>query len=393
MIKVDYPGGLPEPDYKNFEWFYPKEPSRFNKNDLSDLLLYCSAIGSSDITIQNESPIICHIHGKLFKVTKRVISKTEVSDWITFVHGNEGAIGILNSSKPIDASYEVKPDHQRGLRIRFRVNVTSALISGHRGYQITFRTIPDQPPLISEMNLPQDIIDNICPKQGLILITGATGSGKSTLLSSIIRSIAENPTAHKKILTFEAPVEFVYDDINKPTCSISQSEIGPGKSLETFADGVRNALRRAPNIALIGEMRDHETISEGVILAMTGHLVYSTVHSNGFADTIRRMVNVFNADEKNAIAVDIINSLKMVITQLLVPSVDNKRVALREYLIFNEEIVDRLLMTEVDKLIYTSREVLKQYGQTFLQDAEKKFAEGVIDEKQLKEIRRISVNK
>ena len=232
------------------------------------------------------------------------------------------------------------------------------------------------------MNLEKEIFDNLYHKQGMIVVTGGTGSGKSTLLSSIIRYIAENPESNKKILTYESPVEFVYDEVDSPTTLVSQSEIG--KDLKDFAAGTRNALRRKPDIILIGEARDAETIGEAVTASMTGHLLYTTVHSNGFADTIRRMVNVFPEGERNSKAVDIISSLKMVISQRLVPSLDGKRVALREYVVFNENIVDELL-EDLDNLTYSCRKVLKKYGRSFLQDAQKKYDEGKISYELLQE--------
>ena len=141
------------------------------------------------------------------------------------------------------------------------------------------------------MNLPQTILDAIEPEQGVVYITGATGSGKSTLLASIIRDIAENAESHRKILTYESPIEFVYDTVEKTSSIVSQSEIP--RHLPSFAAGVRNALRRKPRLILVGEARDPETISAVMEAAMTGHPVYTTLHSNGVAETMRRLVTTF----------------------------------------------------------------------------------------------------
>ncbi len=197
-----------------------------------------------------------------------------------------------------------------------------------------------------------------------------------------------DPDAHLKILTYEAPIEYVYDDVIKPTTIISQSEIYV--HLPSFADGVRNALRRKPSIILMGEMRDKETIGEGVTASMTGHLVYGTLHSNGVADAIRRMVNVFDSAEKNARAIDILTSLKMVIAQMLLPSTDGRRVPIREYMVFTEEIVDNLLEAGVDNLTYQARKMLLLHGKTFLQDAQEKYDEGKIDIKWLNEVKKLT---
>ena len=139
----------------------------------------------------------------------------------------------------LDTHYEVRPT--RNERFRYRVNGTGCYVDGHEGIQITIRTIPAEPPSLKNLDLPQEIIDNIAPQEGVIYVTGSTGSGKSTLLAAIIKELAEAPESHRKILTYEAPIEFVYDTIVMPTAVISQSEIP--KHLPSFAAGVRNALR------------------------------------------------------------------------------------------------------------------------------------------------------
>lgn len=353
---------------------------RYYPKDLEPFFMWAVEKGASDITIQTNENIFLEIYGKKYRVTTRRLTQNEVLDFVVAMYESESAKAKLNSGEDVDFAYEVKPD--RNNKIRFRVNATSIRVEGHTGVQITARTIPSIPVHIDNMNLEKEIFDNLYHKQGMIVVTGGTGSGKSTLLSSIIRYIAENPESNKKILTYESPVEFVYDEVDSPTTLVSQSEIG--KDLKDFAAGTRNALRRKPDIILIGEARDAETIGEAVTASMTGHLLYTTVHSNGFADTIRRMVNVFQEGERNSKAVDIISSLKMVISQRLVPSLDGKRVALREYVVFNENIVDELL-EDLDNLTYSCRKVLKKYGRSFLQDAQKKYDEGKISYELLQE--------
>lgn len=367
-------------------FLYPNEPSKFSARDTEPLLIHCMKIGASDITIKTNEQVFCEIHGKQIRVTTRRLTTPELIEIIGFLYGNEGAIAQLNASQPIDDDFEIKPD--RGTRFRYRVNMTAISSHGRTGYELTLRTIPGEPPLISTMNLPKEIMDNLCPKQGMILITGATGSGKSTLLASIIRMLCEDVDGNRKILTYESPIEFVYDDIVKPSSILSQSSIP--KHIKNFAEAIRNALRRKPSVILVGEMRDKETISEGVTASMTGHLVYSTLHSNGVAEAIRRMVNSFNEEEKNARAVDIITSTKMIVSQMLLPSTDGRRVAIREYLVFNEEIMDLLLTAGTDNITQTSREVLKKFGHTFLQDAKEKFDAGLIDKFNFSKIQALS---
>lgn len=365
---------------------YPKEPPRFTGNDVEPFIKWCVDQGTSDVTIQNEEQVFCEIHGKMYRVTDRRLTRAELIEIISFIYKGDGAVSRLNGGEDVDMPWAIRLNRDEVLR--FRINMTAIFTDGHNGYQITIRTITNRAPLLETLNLPQQIINNISPKQGLIIISGATGSGKSTLLASVLDWRMRDPEANLKILTYEAPIEYVYDEVPKPTTSIAQTEIG--RHLGDFALGVRNALRRKPSIILMGEMRDKETIGEGVTASMTGHLVYGTLHSNGVADSVRRMVNVFDTEEKNSRAIDILTSLKMVIGQMLIPSTDGKRVAIREYLVFTEEIVDRLLECGVENLTYETRKVLHEHGQTFLQDAKVKLDEGLISDKWYNEIRKIT---
>ena len=309
-------------------------------------------------------------------VTSRKISNTEVGDILNYIYGSNGTTQIF-SGKDVDTHYEIRPT--RTDRYRFRVNGTGCQVEGHDGIQITVRSIPSTPPEISTLNLDEEIIKNMSPRQGTVVITGATGSGKSTLLASIIRNLLEQPESNRKMLTYESPIEFVYDMINMPTSLIAQSEIP--RHLPSFAAGVRNALRRKPGLILVGEARDPETIAAVIEAALTGHPVYTTVHSNGVADAVRRMIGTFPAEERNGRALDILETIRLIVWQQLAPSTDGKRVALREYLVFNDSIRDALLSTEVDKLAATTRKLLKQHGQPMLVDAQKKFDAGVLEER------------
>lgn len=367
-------------------FLYPNEPPRFNANDIEDFIQWTTSIDTSDVTIQNEEEIFCEIHGRMKRVTKRKLSKAEVMDIIGGIYKSDGAVAKLNGGEDVDLPWTVKVSRDKALR--YRVNMTAIFTNGHKGYSITIRTIKNRAPLLEDLNLPQEILDNISPKTGLVMIVGATGSGKSTLLASVLDWRMRDPEAHLKILTYEAPIEYVYDDVYKPSTIISQTEIG--SHLPTFEAGVRNALRRKPSIILMGEMRDRETIGEGVTASMTGHLVYGTLHANGATDAVRRMVNVFPVEEKNARAQDILSSLRLIIAQMLIPSTDGKRVPIREYLVFTDDIKEMLLEAGVDNLTYMTKKALRENGKSFLEDAMEKYNEGLISEKWLNEIKKIS---
>lgn len=321
------------------EIYYPNEPTRFAEPDFDRLLEFCVEHDASDITIQSNDRVMAEIYGKLRRITRREIKHNEVADILNFIYGPNGVAQIL-SGTDLDTHYEIRP--QRGVRHRFRVNITGCLVDGSQGIQITMRTIPADPPHIKNMQLDPTLQDALIPSQGIVVVAGATGSGKSTLLSSVMREILE--TENGKVLTYEAPIEFVYDNVESPGASISQSEIP--LHLPDFPSAVRNALRRKPEFILVGEARDKETIEAVIDAALTGHTVYTTVHSNGVADTIRRMVASFPEDERYGRTVDLISLIRVIVWQMLVPTVDGKRMALREWLVFTPDVREQLLESE-----------------------------------------------
>ncbi len=361
---------------KTSPYAFQNEPSRFAPADIDRLLVHCHEHDASDITLQTNEPIFAEIKGRLHRVTQRTLSNTEVGDLLNAIYGPNGTTQIL-TGQDVDTHYELKP--QRGSRFRYRVNGTGCQTQGHDGIQITLRTIPLEPPDLSWHQLPPEIIDALDPEDGVVYVTGSTGSGKSTLLASIIKSIIREKECHRKVLTYEAPIEFVYDRVEKHSAIVSQSEIP--RHIASFADGVRNALRRKPRLILVGEARDTETMASVIEAALTGHPVYTTLHSNGVAESIRRLVGTFPSEERDGRTIDIIETMRLIIWQKLVPTIDGGRVALREYLIFDERVRDELLSTPLDQVTEKSRELLKKYGQPMSVDAKAKFKEGLIDKR------------
>ncbi|KTD49855.1 DotB [Legionella rubrilucens] len=354
----------------------PDEPTRFTPVFMDKMLEHAESLKASDITIQTGSPIFAEVYGRLLKITNRSLSNTELGDLINSIYGPNATTQLL-SGKDIDTHYEFRPN--RGVRYRYRVNATSCLVEGHDAIQITLRTIPTTPPKLETMGLPDNIIKAIAPQEGIVFITGATGSGKSTLLASIIRDLIEKDDSNRKVLTYEAPIEFVYDEIETISSVVSQSEIP--RHLPDFADGVRNALRRKPRLIMVGECRDAETISAALEAALTGHPVYTTLHTSGVAETMRRLVTSFSGEERLGRTIDILETIRLCIWQKLVPTVDEKRVALREYLVFDEEVRDILLESDPNEVTSTTRKLVRQRGQLMTIDAKDKFEQGMISER------------
>ncbi len=355
---------------------WPDEPGRFVEDSVDPFLLWCVKKGSSDITIQTDRPVYTEVHGTLYPATYRVLDAADMAVFLQKIYGLD-ATARLASGIDLDVSYEIRPD--RYSRCRFRVNITPILARGRDAAQITMRVLPSEPPKMEDLNIEQQIIDNFSPRQGMIVITGPTGSGKTTLLAAGMRMLLERPIGCGKMLTYEAPIEFTYDAIHSPRSLVSQSEIP--RHLPDFANGVRNALRRKPQIILVGESRDKETISASIEAAQTGHAVYTTTHTTGVASTIRRMVSAFDRTERAERAYALMETLRLIVTQALVPKIGSGRVGVREWMVFPDEVREKLLDMDFEQWTTEIQRMIPFYGQTMNKSASIVFDKGLIDKR------------
>ena len=353
---------------------WPGEPDRFLEHHIDPFLLWCVKRDSSDITFQSNRQVYCEIHGTLYPSTYRALDAADMAAIVTRIYGTE-ALAILAGGSDIDLSYEIMTD--RFTRTRFRVNMTAILAEGRDGVQVTMRTLPSAPPTMKQLNIEKEIIAAWKPRQGLVLVTGPTGSGKSTLLAAGNRMLIESLHGCGKMLTYEAPIEFTYDTITSRRSLVAQSEIP--RHLPSFAAGVRNALRRKPEIILVGEARDRETISAAIEAGQTGHLVYATVHTTGVAATIRRMVSTFEPSERTERAFALMETIRLIVTQTLVPKIGGGRCALREYMPFTEEIRETLLGMTFDEWPLTLMNMVPKYGKTMERAAREAMEAGLIE--------------
>jgi len=355
---------------------WPEEPDRFHERHLDPFLLWCVKRGASDITFQSSRAIYSEIYGVLYPSTYRSIDGADMAAFVSRLYGTE-ALAILAGGSDIDLSYEVMVD--RFTRTRFRVNMTAILADGRDGVQITMRVLPAAPPTMAQLKVEPEILRHWRPRNGIVLVTGPTGSGKTTLLAAGCRMLIENPHGCGKMLTYEAPIEFTYDTITSNRSLVAQSEIP--RHIPTFAAGVRNALRRKPEIILIGEARDRETISAAIEAGQTGHLVFSTVHTIGVASTIRRMVSTFEPSEKNERAYALMETVRLIVTQTLAPKIGGGRQALREYMPFTEEVREHLLNLSFDKWSAELMNMVPKYGKSMEQSAKEAFDAGLIEKR------------
>ena len=353
---------------------WPDEPNRFTEAFVDPYLLWCVKKRSSDVTLQSDRPAYNEIDGVLYPGTYRPLDAADMGVFLHRIYGPE-ALARLASGTDLDLSYEIKPD--RYTRIRFRVNITPILSRGRDAAQITMRVLPNAPPTMLDLNIEEDIVSHWAPRQGMVIITGPTGSGKTTLLAAGCRMLLERPHGCGKMLTYESPIEYVYDSVKSPRSLVSQSEIP--RHLPDFARGVRNALRRKPMIILVGEARDRETISAAIEASQTGHAVYTTTHTIGVAATVQRMISTFDTNERAERAYALMETIRMIVTQSLVPKIGGGRMGVREWMKFPDEVREKLLDMDFRDWGAHLQRILPQYGRTMGQSAQLAFEKGLIE--------------
>lgn len=284
--------------------------------DISEILAFANEKGASDLHISSGEPPIVRIDGDIQKVDMPSLPKDEVHSMLYDIL-NDQQRKIFEEKKEIDFALDVK-----GIA-RYRVNA----FYQSRGEAIVFRTIPTKIMSLEELGLPMILAELTKKTKGLVLVTGPTGSGKSTTLAAMMDFINQNEKAH--ILTIEDPIEFVYES---KLSLINQRELGT--NTYGFANALRSALREDPDVILVGEMRDLETISLAMTAAETGHLVFGTLHTSSAAKTVDRVIDVFPPEQQGQIRVMFAESILAVVTQNLLKRKDGKgRVAALEIMI------------------------------------------------------------
>lgn len=297
--------------------------------DLDQILTYAVTKGASDTHISPGRSAYFRISGKIFAVGDP-ISKPDIDTLIMQVlNGKQQA--KLDEMRDVDFVYNTNKKN------RFRCNAYHT----RDGISLAFRLIPQKIPDFNSTGLPEFVLEHAKNlKKGLILVTGATGSGKSTTLASMIKARADHKAEH--FILLEDPIEFLIDS---DTSIIHQRSLG--RDLHSFERGLKGALREDPDVLMVGEMRDHETISSALTAAETGHVVFSTLHTNSAAETIHRIIDVFPAERQDQIRSQLASTLSMVISQRLIESVDGGRVLAYEILMTNYAVANHIRQNSV----------------------------------------------
>jgi len=284
--------------------------------DISELLAFSVKNKASDLHLSAGLPPMIRVHGDVRRINLPPLEHKDVHGMIYDIM-NDGQRKAYEENLECDFSFAIP-----GLA-RFRVNA----FNQDRGAAAVLRTIPSTILSLEQLNAPKIFADLALKPRGLVLVTGPTGSGKSTTLAAMINHVNDNEYAH--ILTIEDPIEFVHES---KKCLINQREVGP--HTHSFSNALRSALREDPDVVLVGELRDLETIRLALSAAETGHLVFGTLHTSSAAKTIDRIVDVFPGDEKEMVRAMLSESLQAVISQTLLKTKDGAgRVAAHEIMI------------------------------------------------------------
>ena len=293
----------------------------------------------SDIHILTGEKIVFRKQGKLERKDYNIPNCDDIEKWIENILSKDEKIRYLQE-KDIDLSYE----NSFG---RYRINMYF-----EKSFPaIAIRVLKKEIKNLSLEEYPEILKEMVKYKNGLVLITGTTGSGKSTTLATMIEEI--NMKYEKSILTIEDPIEYIFK--NKKSI-IRQREIG--KDTNSFATGLRAALRQDPDIIMVGELRDLESIEIALTIAETGHLVLGTLHTNSASSTINRIVDVFPAEKQEQIRVQLSMNLRCVVTQQLVNSKDGKRIPVFEILVVTPAVANQILnnkINQIDSFIETGK--------------------------------------
>ncbi len=330
--------------------------------NIDDLLAVTAERGASDLHLTAGSPPVIRVNGRLERLADHDKATPEETRTMLYRILSTEQQKLLETRRQLDFSYSVP-----GLA-RFRVNTYFQRTS----VGAAFRMIPTQIKPLEELGIPTRLYELAEKPRGLVLVTGPTGSGKSTTLASLIDHV--NSTRHEHILTIEDPIEFLHWH---RTCIVNQREIGPDAT--SFAEALRSALRQDPDVILVGEMRDLETVATALTAAETGHLVFATLHTQSAPQTIDRVIDVFPSEQQGQVRVQLASTLQGIVTQNLVPTADGKgRTAALEILMPDDAVRNLIRQAKIEQVYSVMQTSTSRGMQTMEQSLADLVIRGVI---------------
>ena len=314
----------------------------------------------SDFHIRAGSPLAYRATGEIIKVNEVMVTPQDLKDLLS-MNCNEEELEKFERTHELDTAVNLSG-------LRFRANFYKTI----NGPACVCRRVESKIPDMDQFNLPQALYDIVDFHKGLVLVTGPTGSGKSTTLAAIINQI--NESRQSNIITIEDPVEFIHKDKKS---IVSQREVG--KQTESFAHALKAALREDPDVILVGELRDLETIGMALTAAETGHLVFGTLHTSGAPNTINRIIDVFPPEQQGQIRAQIAESLRMVVTQKLFKKKDGSgRIGAFEVMICNAPIKNLIREAKIHQIPSVMQTAQREGMMTMEKSIEDLIGTGVI---------------
>jgi len=322
--------------------------------DVSELLAFTVKNGASDLHISSGEPPMIRIHGDMTRIKMPELAERDVQAMIYDIM-NDTQRKLFEEHLELDFSFSL------GDIARFRVNV----FKQNRGMSAAFRVIPSEVFTLEQLKCPEVFADISMTPRGICLVTGPTGSGKSTTLAAMVDHRNMNEKGH--ILTIEDPIEFVH---RSKSALVSQRELGP--HTHSFANALRSALREDPDVILVGELRDLETIRLALTAAETGHMVFGTLHTSSAPKTIDRVIDVFPAAEKDMVRAMLSESLRAVISQTLMKTADGTgRVAAHEIMLGTPAIRNLIRENKVPQMVSVMQTSAREGMQTLDTDLQR----------------------
>ncbi|PPC85189.1 MAG: type II/IV secretion system family protein 3 [Hyphomicrobium sp.] len=366
-------------------------PMGFTHEQLNALLLTCSREKVADITMQSGDYIWARHNRTYIRITDRHLQDIEVEMIVGWLYANVGTAELL-AGNALD--FRAKANESRDEIKYFRANAVRARVRNvDNGVQITLRTIPEHPPTLVQLGIEQEIVDNLFPRYGLILIVGTTGSGKSTLLASGNRwRLEERRHDPVKIITFEDPIEYTYAglaDGHMP--EPAQTEVGRGHHLTDFERAGPNAMRRAADVIVMGEMRDTASVDTGFEMAMTGHSTYSTLHVDTPAEAVDRIISFYPFGAQASTANKLLSVLRLVVAQKLARRKDGGVIAFRAWMVFDQEVRRKLAVIPFSDWAGFIREACRVRKTDFESQVKQAYSAGLITFETAREVASLTV--
>lgn len=346
-----------------------------------------SVAAFDDLNIAGGRNLIVKSGGSVFRIGKRKLQGSEVEGIANLIGKGSNVSSDVYGGNQLDPGYQFTFKERKVFR--YRVNISSIRDGGGQQIKIAMRAIKSEIPSINYVSLKEEDCKAILNGGGLVIISGETGSGKTTTLAAIIGYVIKSGLYSKVVCCYEEPTEFIYQPLidemieKNGECGVEVYQHEIGHDLTTFIEGTRNAFRSNPDIILLGEAREYETIEASMLLAQSGHLVFITTHAKGVINTISRLVSSFPAEKQDSARMSFMTATKAIISQELLVKSDKSRIPIREELFIHESIQREFGRSSVNDLSSKFADYFNNKGVTFAQYANALYEEGRLSEQDL----------